>query len=98
MLSVPAIMQKAFPTGETYTVFKDDAQLGLYYVLPGEACILTSSCLLGKTHYQARGLVQTDLELVVLPPATFRALFSTSERNHQISRSKPCRVGVTSTS
>jgi CRP/FNR family transcriptional regulator len=63
-------------------------ELHLYYVLPGEACILTSSCLLGKTHYQARGLVQTDLELVVLPPAAFRALFSASEalRDHVFSR------------
>jgi len=54
-------------------------ELHLYYVEPGEACILTSSCLLGGTRYQARGLVKTDLELVVLPPHTFRALFSRSE-------------------
>jgi CRP/FNR family transcriptional regulator len=79
LLSGSARVIKAAPNGR---------ELHLYYVLPGEACILTSSCLLGKTHYQARGLVQTDLELVVLRPATFRALFSTSEsfREHVFSR------------
>lgn len=79
LLSGSARVIKASPHGR---------ELHLYYVQPGEACILTSSCLLGKTHYQARGLVQTDLELVVLPPATFRALFSASEafRDHVFSR------------
>jgi len=79
LLSGSARVIKAAPNGR---------ELHLYYVQPGEACILTSSCLLGKTHYQARGLVQTDLELVVLPPATFRALFSISEsfREHVFSR------------
>lgn len=79
LLSGSARVIKASPNGR---------ELHLYYVQPGEACILTSSCLLGKTHYQARGLVQNDLELVVLPPSTFRALFSSSEafREHFFSR------------
>lgn len=79
LLSGSARVIKAAPNGR---------ELHLYYVQPGEACILTSSCLLGKTHYQARGLVQSDLELVALPPATFRALFSISEsfREHVFSR------------
>jgi len=79
LLSGSARVVKASPSGR---------ELHLYYVQPGEACILTSSCLLGKAHYQARGLVQQDLELVVLPPMTFRALFSSSEafREHVFSR------------
>ena len=79
LLSGSARVIKAAPNGR---------ELHLYYVQPGEACILTSSCLLGKTHYQARGLVQHDLELVVLPPTLFRVLFSTSEafREHVFSR------------
>ena len=79
LLSGSARVIKAAPTGR---------ELHLYYVQPGEACILTSSCLLGKTHYQARCLVQQDLDLVVLPPATFRALFARSEpfREHVFSR------------
>jgi len=79
LLSGSARVIKASPNGR---------ELHLYYVQPGEACILTSSCLLGRMHYQARGLVQQELELVVLPPKTFRALFSISEsfRDHVFSR------------
>ena len=54
-------------------------ELHLYDVQPGEACILTSSCLLGKSVYQARCTMSQAADLVVLPPATFRLLFSASE-------------------
>jgi len=54
-------------------------ELQLYSVNPGESCILTSSCLLGHTNYQARGVAKQDSELVVLPPATFRKLLSVHE-------------------
>lgn len=79
LLSGSARVIKAAPNGR---------ELHLYYVLPGEACILTSSCLLGRANYQARCLVQQDLELVVLPPAAFRVLFSHLEsfRDHVFSR------------
>ncbi len=79
LLSGSARVIKAAPNGR---------ELHLYYVLPGEACILTSSCLLGRANYQARCLVQEDLELVVLPPAAFRVLFSNLEsfREHVFSR------------
>ena len=79
LLSGSARVIKAAPNGR---------ELHLYYVLPGEACILTSSCLLGRANYQARCLVQQDLELVVLPPAAFRVLFSKLEsfRDHVFSR------------
>jgi CRP/FNR family transcriptional regulator len=79
LLSGSARVIKAAPNGR---------ELHLYYVLPGEACILTSSCLLGQSNYQARCLVLQDLELVVLPPATFRVLFSSLEtfREHVFSR------------
>ncbi|MBI1175258.1 MAG: helix-turn-helix domain-containing protein [Sideroxydans sp.] len=54
-------------------------ELQLYRVGPGESCILTSSCLLGRDHYHARGIVEQDAELLLLPPAAFRQLVSTSE-------------------
>jgi CRP/FNR family transcriptional regulator len=54
-------------------------ELHLYDVQPGEACILTSSCLLGKSVYQARCTMSQAADMVVLPPATFRLLFSASE-------------------
>lgn len=79
LLSGSARVVKAAPNGR---------ELHLYDVLPGEACILTSSCLLGKSTYQARCTVLQPAELVVLPPDTFRLLFSASEafREHVFSR------------
>lgn len=63
-------------------------ELHLYQVLPGETCILTSSCLLANAPYQARGVAQEELELVVLPPGTFKLLFAQLElfRNHVFNR------------
>ncbi len=54
-------------------------ELQLYRVGPGESCILTSSCLLGQAQYQARGLVEQDVEMIVLPPAAFRELVASNE-------------------
>lgn len=53
--------------------------LQLYRVGPGESCILTSGCLLGHSKYHARGMVEDDVEMVVLSPATFRTLLSAHE-------------------
>ncbi len=50
-------------------------ELQLYRVLPGESCILTSSCLLGHTSYQARGICEQDISMVLLPAPLFHALF-----------------------
>ncbi len=54
-------------------------ELQLYRVNPGESCILTSSCLLGHAPYHARGMVEQEMEMVALPPTTFRALLSKHE-------------------
>lgn len=49
-------------------------ELQLYRVIPSESCILTSSCLLGHTRYQARGICEHDVEMVLLPASAFHAL------------------------
>jgi len=54
-------------------------ELQLYRVGPGESCILTSSCLLGHAMYHARGIVEQDVLLVALPPASFKVLLAQSE-------------------
>ncbi|MDH2919432.1 MAG: Crp/Fnr family transcriptional regulator [Sideroxydans sp.] len=51
-------------------------ELQLYRVLAGESCILTSSCLLGHTPYQARGSVAENLEMVLLPASIFHQLLA----------------------
>lgn len=54
-------------------------ELQLYRVMPGESCILTSSCLLGHTRYQARGVSEEALEMVLLPANAFHALLGNCE-------------------
>jgi len=51
-------------------------ELQLYRVIPGESCIITSSCLLGNTPYHARGIAEQDLELIMLPAAAFHTLLA----------------------
>jgi CRP/FNR family transcriptional regulator len=79
VLSGSARVIKASPNGR---------ELHLYSVLPGETCVLTTGCLLGNEPYHARGMVQQDMEFVMLPSDTFRKLFSRLEpfRDHVFSR------------
>lgn len=60
-------------------VIKASAQgreLQLYRILPGESCILTSSCLLGNSNYQARGITEQAVEMVALSPKHFHQLLA----------------------
>jgi CRP/FNR family transcriptional regulator len=49
-------------------------ELPLYKVLPGESCIISSSCLLGHADYNARGVAETKTTLALLPRKLFDAL------------------------
>jgi CRP/FNR family transcriptional regulator len=51
-------------------------ELPLYRVLPGETCIITSSCLLGHADYNARGVTEGATELVFLPRPQFDTLLA----------------------
>ena len=51
-------------------------ELPLYRVLPGESCIITSSCLLGRTDYNARGVAESETTLALLPRDLFDALLA----------------------
>ncbi|MBI3140469.1 MAG: Crp/Fnr family transcriptional regulator [Rhodocyclales bacterium] len=51
-------------------------ELPLYRVLPGETCIITSSCLLGNAPYNARGITEAETILVVLPQGMFGELLA----------------------
>jgi CRP/FNR family transcriptional regulator len=79
LLSGLARIIKAAPNGR---------ELHLYDVAAGDTCILTSSCLLSRSNYHARGVAQAEIEVVMLPPAAFHRLFSNAEdfRNHVFSR------------
>ncbi|WP_412478891.1 Crp/Fnr family transcriptional regulator [Azonexus sp. IMCC34839] len=51
-------------------------ELMLYRVAPGGSCIITSSCLLGHTDYNARGIAETPLTLLIVPAPAFAALLA----------------------
>jgi len=51
-------------------------EISLYNVLPGDACVVSSACLLGNKPYNAVGLVQADCELVMMPAEDFNHLLS----------------------
>jgi CRP/FNR family transcriptional regulator len=53
-------------------------ELPLYKVLPGESCIISSSCLLGHADYNARGVTESITTLVLLPRALFDEMLETS--------------------
>ena len=49
-------------------------ELVLYRVAPGGSCIITSSCLLGRTDYNARGIAEVPLTLLAIPAPDFATL------------------------
>lgn len=51
-------------------------ELLLYRVTPGGSCIISSSCLLGHTDYNACGIAETPITLLALPTANFSALMT----------------------
>ena len=64
--------------------YPNGREMPLYRVKPGESCLLSGSCLLGHTDYTASGFAETDVELLIVPPADFHALIASDAafRNH----------------
>ncbi len=58
-------VMKASPAGR---------EIVLYRVSPGEGCILSGGCLLGQHEYAARGVAESDVTLLKIPPALFQDL------------------------
>jgi CRP/FNR family transcriptional regulator len=54
-------------------------ELQLYRVVPGESCILSSSCLLGGSPYPARGVAESEVTLVALTGSVFNRLLAEHE-------------------
>lgn len=46
----------------------------LYRVEPGDSCILSGGCLLGHADYSASGIAESDVTLLLVPPALFQEL------------------------
>jgi CRP/FNR family transcriptional regulator len=64
------------------TVFaRSDAgkEVVLYRVRPGELCILTTACLIGRTRYPAEAIADMQTKARVIPTAKFERLLNDSE-------------------
>lgn len=55
-------------------------EIVLYRVEPGGSCVISSSCLLGRTAYTAQGIAEMPLKLLVLPTVLFARLLN--ENSH----------------
>lgn len=53
--------------------------VGLYRVGPGQACVMTTACLLSGEGYAAEGRAETDVVARLVPAARFRASLAGSE-------------------
>lgn len=53
-------------------------EIVLYRVDPGETCILTTTCLLGRTPYNAEGVTESPVAAVAIPAAQFHELIGLS--------------------
>ncbi len=54
-------------------------EIVLYRVQQGGSCVLTTSCLLGKTRYPAEGITETEVEALAIPAAVFHQGLAESE-------------------
>lgn len=46
-------------------------ELLLYRLLPGEMCLLSSSCILGNAAYPASSIAESELSLILMPQSLF---------------------------
>ncbi len=67
--------------------YENGRELHLYSVRAGESCLLSGGALLGRSRYAASGVADTEVELLILPAATFEALIAEDEtfRRHVFS-------------
>jgi CRP/FNR family transcriptional regulator len=54
-------------------------EMELYRLQPGESCLISSSCMLGKANYSATAVAQTDLLVFTIPPSVFKQLMARNE-------------------
>lgn len=54
-------------------------EVQLYRVHPGEACIMSTGCLLGDIEYGASGTAESEVEVFTLPPVLFGEMMAREE-------------------
>jgi CRP/FNR family transcriptional regulator len=54
--------------------YPNGRELQLYRVKPGESCLMSGTCLLGNAEYDAAGIAESEVDLLIVPAAEFHAL------------------------
>jgi len=55
-------------------------QLLLYRIATGQACVMTTACLVGGSNYSAQAITETNTEVLLLPQNEFQSLLASSRR------------------
>ena len=59
-----------------FKVSSEGRELPLYRVGPGESCIVSTVCLLGRLDYEARAELEEETEVAILSPKRFEELLN----------------------
>jgi CRP/FNR family transcriptional regulator len=62
-----------------YKISETGREILLYRVAAGETCVLTTTCLLGRSHYPASTVVEEDIRDVIIPATAFHQLMVESD-------------------
>lgn len=66
-------------TVKVQKVSEGGREIVLYRVEERDTCIMTASCLLSKSEYNAQGIAESDIELAIIPQQAFNQLLGSSE-------------------
>ena len=58
-------------------------QLTLYRILPGQSCVLTTSCLMSGNNYSAQAIADTDITITLLQEQHFNNMLESSSAFRQ---------------
>ncbi len=69
-------------TGEirVFMVSQTGREITLYYILPGETCVINASCIIAKSNYMANAVAVEDGVMLYLSRETFTRLMTQSEK------------------
>jgi CRP/FNR family transcriptional regulator len=62
-----------------YLIAPSGREVTLYHVSPGQSCVLTTSCLLGRSRYPATAVTVTEVSALAIPQPAFQQALNESE-------------------
>ena len=79
-----AFMWLVSGTIRVHLVAESGREITLYRVGPGEACVLTTACLMAQEDYGADGVAESDIRAIAIPAQLFHELLSSSQRFREL--------------